>query len=150
MQANLQKTPIVSALKKAYISTMAIIATGAVKADKPEKLAPASKFIGEIAYDPKERTMDITFKSGTKVRYLDVSPVTFLSFKQSPTIDSYYSRAIKGNLESVKLVDAGIGRQKSAPLKKITEVNNLDTGLRKQQTRKDRIAGTVARAFAVV
>ncbi len=128
---------------------MGSVATGAVRASKPEKFAPASKFISTVDYNPKEQTMDITFKSGSKYRYLEVSPVTFMSFKASPTIDSFYSRAIKGNVQSVKLVDAGIGREKSQPLKKIQEVNFLDSGLRKQQARRNSIAGTVARAFAV-
>lgn len=134
----------------AIIRGMGIVATGVQKVGKPEKFAPASKFIETVEYDPKGSTMDITFKSGSKYRYLDVSPVTFLSFKSSPTFDSYYSRAVKGNLQSVKLVDAGIGREKSAPLKKIKEVNFLDTGLRKQLARRNSIAGTVARAFSVL
>jgi len=120
---------------------MGTVATGAINLTKPEKFAPASKFIGEIEYDPKNETMDITFKSGSKYRYLDVSPMTFLSFKSSPTQDSYYARAIKGNIQSVKLIDQGIGREKSTPLDKVHDRRTLDQGLKKME-------GTVARAYA--
>lgn len=129
---------------------MGSVATGSAKLGKSEKFSPASKFIELVEYDPVANTMDLTFKSGTKYRYLEVYPTTFLSFKQSPTFDSFYARAIKGNVQSVKLIDKGIGREKSEPLKKNTDRRTLDAGLRKQQAHEQRIAGTVARAFAAV
>jgi hypothetical protein len=124
------------------------ILAGIGNATKQEKFSPASTFISVIEYDPKEKTLDITFHSGSRFRYLQVDPTTYLSFKQSPTIDSYYSRAIKGNLQSVKLIDAGIGRDKSAPLKKVKEERTLNAGIKREQNRDKRIAGTVARAYA--
>jgi hypothetical protein len=116
--------------------------------NKAEKFSPASTFIEAVEYNPKENSMDITFKSGSKRRYLDVSPVTFLSFKQSPTFDSYYARAIKGNLSSVPLIDASIGREKSVPLNKIKREGTLDRGFKVQQGKSVRRVGTVSRAFA--
>lgn len=127
---------------------MGSIATGVETLRKAEKFSPDSKFIELVEYNPKEKTMDITFRSGTRVRYLSVNLNTYLSFKTSPTIDSFYARAIKGNIQSVKLVDQGIGRQKSEPLKKVHDRRTLDAGLAKQQTREQRTHGTVARAFA--
>lgn len=122
---------------------MALVATGSASLAKREKFAPASKFIAAVEYDPVAKTMDVMFKSGTKTRYLEVYPTTYLSFKQSPTFDSFYARAIKGNLQSVKLIDGGIGTQKSSPLKKVHDRRTLDAGIRKQQ----RTIGTVNRAF---
>ncbi len=116
-----------------------------------EKFAPQSKFMSEIAYNPKDNSMDITFHSGTKIHYIQVTPTTFLSFKSSPTHDAYYSRAIKGNLPSSKIIDKSIGRNKSAPLK---EVNALDRGLGKKTGLLNNgpgtkpVYGTVNRAFA--
>lgn len=132
------------------IRPMAGVFTGTFDKKKPEKISPASTFISTIEYNPQENTMDITFKSGTKMRYLEVSPVTYLSFKQSPNLDSFYARAIKGNLSSVKLVDASIGREKSAPLDQIKKDKKLNEGIKRQQNRNERIAGTVNRAFAAV
>ncbi len=129
---------------------MASIATDSAKLGPSEKFSPGSKFIGVVEYRADAKTMDITFKTGTKIRYLDVDRVTFLSFKQSPTFDSYYSRAIKGNLQSTKLVDQGIGRQKSAPLQTIKEDKDLNAGLKKQEARQEKIYGTVDRAFASI
>lgn len=129
---------------------MGSVATGSAKLAKLEKFSPASTFIELVEYDPGAHTMDLTFKTGTKIRYLDVSPTTFLSFKQSPTFDSYYARAVKGNLQSVKLIDRGIGRTKSAPLDRVKKEHSLDAGLRKQEARSKRIAGTVARAFSAI
>lgn len=127
---------------------MAGIATGGVtNQGKGDKFSPASSFLELVEYDPSDLTMDITFKSGAKHRYFRVYPSTFLSFKQSPTHDSYYARAIKGNLMSAKLVDASIGRNTSTPLKTVKKEHTLDAGLRKQQSTNDRIAGTVARAI---
>lgn len=115
--------------------------------NKLDKFSPASTFISLVEYNPKERTMDITFHSGSKIRYIDVSPTTFMSFKQSPTHSAYYARAIKGNVQSVKLVDNAIGYNKSTPLKKDREEQALDKGLRHQIARIKRIDGTVNRAF---
>lgn len=126
---------------------MGVIFTGATGVVKPEKFSPASSFISEIKYDPKESAMEITFKSGTVYKYLQISPTTYLSFKSSPTIDSFYSRAIKGNSVSIKLTDQGIGRTKSMPLKKVKEEGTLNAGIRKQQARDKRIFGTVERAI---
>jgi hypothetical protein len=129
---------------------MGIVATNSSNLGKADKISPPSKFIALIEYDPKSSSMEITFKSGTKYRYNDVSPLTYLSFKQSPTIDAYYARAIKGNLSSVKLVDQGTGRQKSAPLDQVKERKTLNAGLKKQQSANEREYGTVDRAFAAI
>jgi hypothetical protein len=123
---------------------MAILTTSALDINEKEKFSPASSFMESIEYDPKEKTMDISFKSGTKIRYVGVYSSTYLSFKQSPTHDSYYARGIKGNLQSVKIIDNSIGTNKSEPLKKTKREGKLNVGLRAD----DRIAGTVARAFA--
>lgn len=125
---------------------MGILTSGA-NADEKENFSPASSFIELVEYDPENRTMDITFRSGSKIRYVDVFQNTFLSFKQSPTHSAFYARAIKGNLQSVKIISNDIGTQKASPLKTITKEQPLDTGLRKQIARTERIAGTVARAF---
>lgn len=128
---------------------MAGIATGAPKkAEKKETFSPASSFLELVEYDPAAKTLDITFRTGTKHRYLQCYPATFESFKQSPTHSAFYARAIKGNLPAVKLIDNNIGRQESTPLRKVKKEQTLNAGLRKQQSGADRIAGTVARAFA--
>jgi hypothetical protein len=137
----------------AFIATfqpMGIVATGGVDLSKPEKFSPGSKFIELVEYNPKDNTMDLTFRSGSKRRYLQVFPTTFLSFKQSPTIDAFYARAIKGNLMSVSLVDKNIGRKESTPLKPVKKERTLDPGLKSQQSRNERIAGTIARAFSAL
>ncbi len=110
------------------------------------RFAPQSKFMAAIEYNPKDLTMDITFHSGSKIRYVRVYPNTFLSFKQSPTHDAYFARAIKGNLMSIKLINKNIGRKESTPLKQVKKEHNLDAGIK--QTRIERIKGGVARAFA--
>lgn len=120
---------------------MASLGPNATTDTTKEKFSPSSKFIELVEYDPKANTMDVTFHSGSKVKYLRVFPATFLSFKQSPTHDAYYSRAIKGKLMSVKLVDKNIGRKEGSPLKVVKKEKTLNVGL------KQRIAGTVARAW---
>jgi hypothetical protein len=115
---------------------------------KKDIFAPASSFIEKVEYDPDGKTMDIHFHSGSKIRYIEVYPATFQSFKASPTHSAFYARAIKGNLQSVKIIDNSIGTQKSEPLKTIKKEEPLDTGFREQEARRKRIAGTVARAFA--
>lgn len=126
---------------------MGLIATNAKSKEGKEKFSPASTFMELIEYDEDAQTMDITFKSGTKIRYIEVYPSTFLSFKQSPTHNSYYARAIKGNLQSVKIVDNSIGTQKSTPFKKVTREEDLDSGLKSQQSKRKRTIGTVERAL---
>lgn len=138
---------LVFAPNNGYIFSMGSVATGSAKLGKLEKFAPTSKFIASVEYDSVGKTLDLTFTSGSKYRYIDVTPVTFLSFKQSPTIDAFYARAIKGNLQSVKLIDQGIGREKSAPLDRVRKEHDLDTGTRKQESIRKQIAGTVNRAF---
>ncbi len=129
---------------------MGIVATGGVATDKKESFSPASSFIELVEYDPTQNAMEITFKSGSKFRYFRVFPTTFLSFKQSPTHDAFYTHAIKGNLMSAKLVDKSIGRKISAPLNHKPKEHALDTGLKSQQARNERIRGTVARALTAV
>lgn len=126
---------------------MATTVGNATDAQKKESFAPASKFIELVEYDEASKTMEVTFKSGSKHRYLMVFPSTFMSFKKSPTHDAYYSRAIRGNLPSVKIIDANIGRKESSPLKAVKKEQHLDRGLREQIARSERTAGTVARAF---
>lgn len=123
------------------------ILTGTIGADGVDKFTPASTFIEVVEYDPKAKTMDITFRSGTKTRYIDVYPTTYLAFKMSPTHSAFYTRAIKKNLQSIQIVSGGIGTQKSEPLKKITRSQTLDTGLKHQQARQQKVIGTVARAI---
>ncbi len=128
-------------------SPMGLIATNSKSKEDKDQFSPASTFMELIEYDADAQTMDITFKSGSKIRYIEVYPSTFLSFKQSPTHNSYYSRAIKGNLQSVKIVDKSIGTEQSTPLKKVSREENLDRGLKSQQSRAKRITGTVQRAI---
>ena len=129
---------------------MAGIATGPTKKaeGKKDTFSPASSFLELVEYDPQTRTLDITFRSGSKHRYLQCYPATFSSFKDCQNHSVYYARAIKGNLPAVKLIDNTIGRNESAPLKQVKKEHTLDAGLRKQQAGLDRINGTIARAFA--
>lgn len=122
--------------------------TGGVgKGQEKDTFAPSSTFIETVIYDPEAKSMDITFRSGSKVRYVDVNPSTFLTFKQSPTHSAFYARAIKGNLQSVKIVDNSIGTQSSTPLKHVQRTDKLNAGLKREQARNERIYGTVDRAI---
>ncbi len=113
-----------------------------------ERFAPASSFLETVEYDPQQRTMDITFKTGSKHRYFMVFPATFASFKQSPSHSTYYARAIKGNLMGTKIIAHDIGRKKSTPLKTDTREHYLDRGIKEQRTRKQKQFGTAHRAFS--
>lgn len=104
-----------------------------------EKFSPRSSYIELIEYDKKAMTMDIHFKSGSVKRYLNCFPTTFQTFKESPEIDVYFSKVIRGRLASVTIKNANIGRQVSHPLKALTKRRNLDDGIK-------RTVGTVARA----
>lgn len=104
-----------------------------------ETFSPRSSFIELVDYDARASAMDIHFKSGSVKRYLNCFPATFLSFKQSPTHDAYYSKLIKGRMASVTIKSANIGRQRSHPLKALTKRRSLNAGVKW-------IAGTVARA----
>jgi hypothetical protein len=126
---------------------MATIDTLQLNASK-EKFEPSSHFLHTVEYDEKAHTMDVTFHSGSKHRYLYVFPSTYFSFKQSPSHDAYYSRAIRGKLASLKLIDKNIGKQKSSPTQKIKKEHHLDDGLRKQRAHIERTVGTIARAYA--
>lgn len=126
---------------------MGILTTNRSRKSDNDKFSPSSTFLEVIEYDEQNKTMDITFKSGSKIRYVEVYPSTFMAFKQSPTHSAFYARAIKGNLQSVKIVDNSIGTQKSTPLKRVQREEPLDRGLERQISRRDRIAGTVERAL---
>lgn len=118
---------------------MATTVGSADQAPLKEKFSPRSSFIELIEYDKKAATLDVHFKSGTVKRYLYCFPSTFQTFKESPTHDAYYSKAIRGRLASVTIKSANVGRQKSQPLKQHKKRRTLDEGLK-------RTAGTVARA----
>ncbi len=113
-----------------------------------ERFAPASSFLETVEYDPLQRTMDITFKTGAKHRYFQIYPSTFLAFKQSPSHSTYYARAIKGNLAGSKIISADIGRKDSTPLKHDAREHHLDRGIKEQRTRKQEQFGTAHRAFS--
>lgn len=126
---------------------MGFLTSGKDGEAQKETFAPASSFIATVDYDEAAHAMDITFHSGSKIRYIEVYPSTFLSFKQSPTHSAFYARAIKGNLPSVHIVQNNIGQTHSLPLKQIPKEKTLDTGLRQQQAREQRVSGTVQRAI---
>lgn len=126
---------------------MATILTGGVGRGEKDTFAPSSSFIETVSYDWDAQAMDITFRTGSKIRYIGVNPSTFHAFKQSPTHSAFYARAIKGNLQSVKIIDSSIGTQSSTPLKKVQREQDLDTGLKREQSRNERIWGTVDRAI---
>lgn len=128
---------------------MATILTGNESSKAKEKFAPASSFLETVEYDSDARTMDITFKSGTKHRYFMVYPATFAAFKQSPSHSVYYAKAIKGNLVSSKVISNDIGEKTASPLKRRTvKENHLGRGLKEQRIRKQRAFGTAHRAFS--
>lgn len=104
-----------------------------------DKFVPRSRFIELVTYDRKANAMDVTFKSGSVRRYLYVFPATFETFKQSPTHDAYFSRAIRGKLGSVSIRSHTIGREVKRPLKEVKKRRTLDDGIK-------RIPGTIARA----
>jgi hypothetical protein len=81
------------------------------------KFAPASSFLELCEYDPKEQSLDITFKSGSKRRYHNVSSVAFQSFQTSPDHSSFYANAIKGGFVSTPLQAHPVGRVKKQALK---------------------------------
>lgn len=126
---------------------MGILTSGSNAEKQKDTFSPASSFIELVEYDSKNRTMDITFHKGSKIRYINVFPSTYQTFKQSPTHSAYYARAIKGNLQSVKIIESDIGTEKSEPLKTINKEQPLDRGLKQQQAREQRINGTIARAL---
>lgn len=129
---------------------MATILTGTnQQSHAKETFAPTSSFLELVEYDPQSRTMEITFKSGTKLRYFQVYPATFASFKQSPSHSTYYAKAIKGNLISSKIIANDIGRKTSTPIKRDTvKENHLDRGIKEQRARKQAAFGNAHRAFA--
>lgn len=112
-----------------------------------DKFAPASKYMSTVEYDPKALTMEITFKSGSKTKYFLIYPSTFLAFKKSPNHDSFFSKALKGTAMSVKIIANEIGRSPVGPLKAPKKENHLDRGLKHQQLRSKKLAGTINRAF---
>ena len=97
-----------------------------------------------VTYDAKSCTMDVTFKSGSVYRYLFVFPATFETFRQSPTHDAYYARAVKGRLASIPVRKHSHGREEKTPLKAKTQRGSLDRGI---AGIKRRIDGTAGRAF---
>jgi hypothetical protein len=126
---------------------VAILTSGNRGLGEKDSFSPASSFIELVEFDENGKTMDITFRSGSKIRYVNVYPSTFLSFKKSPTHSAYYARAVKGNLMSAKIVDQGIGRKDSMPMQKMKKENLLDAGLAKHLARRAKITGTVTRAL---
>lgn len=105
-----------------------------------DKFSPTSQFMALVEYDSAALTMDIHFHSGTHKRYLYCFPTTYQSFKESPTHDAYFSKAIRGRLSSITIKDASIGKQQKSPLKAIKQRRHIEHGVNKWQ------AGTVARA----
>jgi hypothetical protein len=95
------------------------------------KFAPASSFLELCEYNPQEQSLDITFKSGSKRRYVNVSPVAFQSFQTAPDHSSFYSRALKGRFVSVPLQAHPVGRVKKQALKtpKVLNAGMSDHGL---------------------
>jgi len=92
-----------------------------------DKIALKSTFLESAEYDDKSQTMTLTFKTGSQYNYLNISPSTWLSFKQAPDHSSYYSRAIKGRVVGVPIKSGAVGRKQSSPLK----ANKLNRSLNK-------------------
>lgn len=125
---------------------MGLVKTAPTPEQAKDSFAPASSFLELVEYDPQSRTMEVTFKSGSKHRYFMVFPATFAAFKQSPSHSAYYARAIKGNLISAKLIDHEIGRNDSTPLKHVTRKEPaLDRGIRQTRARRNEQFGTINR-----
>ena len=105
-----------------------------------DRFTPSSKFMALVEYDSATHTLDIHFHSGTHKRYLYCFPATYLTFKESPTHDAFFSKILKGRLLSVTIKNASIGRQIKSPLKAVRQRRHMEHGTVKWQS------GTVARA----
>ena len=118
---------------------MATFPNAAVQTNGKDQFSPRSSFLELVEYDSKAYTLDIHFKSGSQYRYLFDFPASYTTFKESPTHDAYFSKAIRGKYLSVPIKSHKIGRQEHTPLKAIQKRRTLKNG-------NQWIAGTVARA----
>lgn len=89
------------------------------------KFKPKASWLQNCEYDPKSKSMTITFDNGSQYKYIDVDKGLWESFKSSPDHGTYYSRAIKGKVSSVAITRLPIGQKKSTPLKKVTTRKTL-------------------------
>lgn len=68
-----------------------------------ELILTKSSVLAHAWYDAVNRTLTLTFKSGKRYRYYDVSRQRFAAFAKSPSKGSYFSSSIKGIYVSRKL-----------------------------------------------
>lgn len=62
-----------------------------------------SSFIRNLVYKVDKKTLDVTFKNGTRRRYSEVTPQRVAQLEKAESKGSYYSKHIKGKYESRKL-----------------------------------------------
>ena len=56
-----------------------------------------SSNIQNVVYDPATQTMDITFKSGGRYRYHQVSPLEHMKFMDSKSLGKAFNQMFWGN-----------------------------------------------------
>jgi hypothetical protein len=124
---------------------------GAQTALEKIRFSPASKFIELVEYTPSNTSLgilDVTFKNGTVIRAPWCFKLTFESWRESPTHDAYFSKAIKGRMLFVTLRRHTHGKQISSPLQKAKQRRHLESGLKREHIGHQPFAqlGTVDRA----
>ena len=62
-----------------------------------------SSNIAALGYDEPEQTLAVQFTNGTLFHYSNVPPETYKAMTEAKSVGSYFSFAIRGKFEGVKV-----------------------------------------------
>ena len=63
----------------------------------------SSSSVASVGYEPKSRTLEIEFHSGSVYEYQEVPPEVFRGLMEAPSVGRYFANKIRGQYPSTRL-----------------------------------------------